>query len=203
MWLPTALIQEDQTVRAVTKMRISLGLAGAAFVFFAGGARAEPAPTRGVTLGLTGVLPLPAWRDIGPGAAPWVGAVLPAWGRWASTARAGWVGHFAKEQTVGSEVKGTIRYEGWEMPILLGVEYPTGLRTTFIFSGEIGYVLRRSRAEWEKETMESTDHGIGLAVGGGYRVGHLQARLQLFLPSIDQPFKYKALLAGLQWTLPL
>jgi hypothetical protein len=184
-------------------MKGALGVVGATVLFLTGGARAEQAPTQGVTLGLSGVQPLPHWRDIGPGASLWAGAVLPAWGRWAWTGRGGWVGHLEKEQTVGSEVKGTIRYQGWEMPVLLGVEYPTQPRATLIFIGETGYVLRRSRVEWEGESMESTDHGIGLAVGGGYRVGCFQVRAQLFFPSLRQPVKYKALLAGLQWAFPL
>jgi hypothetical protein len=89
------------------------------------------------------------------------------------------------------------------LPILAGVEYPKGVGRGWLFAGELGYVLRATSVEWEGKTQDSTDHGVGMAVGGGYRVGGFQARCQLFVPHVAEPVKYKAVMLGLQWAVPL
>jgi hypothetical protein len=164
-------------------------------------AGAEPGQTRGLTVGLTALQPLSPWKDAGVGAAPWVGFTAPAWQSWNVTARAGWVGHLDKQQTVGSE---SIRYKSWELPVLVGVEYARPAPQGLLFSAELGYVLSRTRAEYRHEPdATATDHGAGLALGGGYRIDNFQVRVQLFMLGLPDPVKQKALMFGLQWTLPL
>jgi hypothetical protein len=65
-------------------------------------------------------------------------------------------------------------------------------------------VLRHSRAQYRHEpAVSATDHGVGIAVGGGYRINHFQVRLQGFMLGIPDPVKHKALMFGVQWTLPI
>jgi hypothetical protein len=167
-------------------------------------AGAEPGQMRGVTLGLTAVQPLPPWNDAGFGLAPCAGFTLPVWGRWSATARASWIGHVDKRLTVGDGSGGTIRYEAWELPILVGVEYAGRGAHGFLFCGEVGYVLRSSRADYAHEpTASSIDHGAGIGIGGGYRIWDFQARAQLFMLGIPDPVKHKAVMFGVQWLLPV
>jgi hypothetical protein len=126
---------------------------------------------------------------------------MPAWSNWSVGLRAGWIGHLNTEQQVGSE---TIRYSNWELPVLAGIEYWKASEHGVLFAAEFGYVCRYTRAEYRYESASTeTDHGVGLAVGGGYRVKDLQLRVQLFMLGLPDPLKHKALMFGVQWNLPL
>ena len=88
--------------------------------------------------------------------------------------------------------------------MLAGVEYSKAADRGFFFSGELGYVLRHTRAQYEHEAdVSATDHGVGMALGGGYRINNLQARAQYFILGLPDPVKQKALMFGLQWTVPI
>jgi len=164
-------------------------------------AAAESGPTRAATLGLTAVQPLPPWKDAGLGLAPWAGFIMPAWRDWKVTGRAGWIGHLDKEQNVGSE---SIRYQNWELPVLAGIEYSPAGERGLLFSAELGYVLQHTRAEYLNEpAATATDHGGGIAVGGGYRINGLQIRVQYFMFGLPDPAKQKALMFGVRWSLPM
>lgn len=164
-------------------------------------ASAEPGHQRGLTLGLTAVQPLPPWKDAGLGVAPWAGFATPAWGNWNATARVGWMGHADKQQTVGSEA---IRYSNWELPVLAGIEYAGAGKRGPLALAELGYVLHHTRAEYRNEpAASSTDHAAGLSLGGGYRIDDFQVRVQYFMLGIPDPVKHKAVVFGLQWTVPM
>lgn len=167
-------------------------------------AGADPGHTRGFTLGLTAVQPLPPWTDAGFGLAPWAGFAAPAWGKWNVTARAGWIGHFDEQQSVGNGPTESIRYKNWELPLLVGFEYSGRAAQSLLFSGEVGYVLRSTRAEYAHEpATSSTDHGAGVAIGGGYRISNFQLRVQWFMLGLPDPVKHKAVMFGLQSLVPI
>jgi hypothetical protein len=108
-----------------------------------------------------------------------------------------------KQQRVGDGA-GWVRYEGWELPVLVGLEYAASEDRGWLLAGETGYVLRVSRAAYSHEPeVSATDHGVGVGIGGGYRVDRLQARAQLFLLDVADPVKNKALVFGLQWRIPM
>lgn len=164
-------------------------------------ATAESGHRRGVTLGLTAVQPLPPWKDAGFGVAPWLGYATPLWRNWCGTVRAGWIGHVQKQQTVGGE---SIHYSNWELPLVAGVEYSRSGEQGLLLCAELGYVMHRVRAEYRYEPVaSSTDHRAGLSLGGGYRINRFQVRVQLFMLGIPDPVKDKALVFGMQWTLPM
>ncbi len=176
-------------------------LALAATLLVAANAAAEPGRPRGLTLGLTAVQPLPPWNDAGFGVAPWAGFVTPVSRYWSATGRVGWIGHVNKQQTVGTEI---IHYSNWELPAFAGVEYSRDADHGLLFAAQLGYVLHHGRTEYRHEATESlTDHGAGLSLGGGYRINRFQARVEYMMLGIPDPVKMKALVFGLQWTLPL
>ena len=167
-------------------------------------AAADPGPVRGINLGLSVVQPLPPWTDAGFGLAPWVGFTVPVRGSWSATARAGWMVHMDKKITVGANPGETVRYEHAELPILVGVEYARGGRRGFLLTGELGYVLRRSRADYAHEPDASrVDHSAGVAIGGGYRISSFRALLQLCMLGLPDPVKHKAVMLGVQWLFPV
>lgn len=167
-------------------------------------AGAEPGHARGITLGLGAVQPLPPWNDAGFGLAPWAGFFQPVSARWSITARVGWMVHMDREQSVGSSPKETIRYEHWELPVLVGAEFSGRGDRGLLLSGELGYVLRGARADYAHEPdASSIDHGAGVAIGGGYRIGDLRARLQWFLLGLPDGVKHKVLMLDVQWLFPL
>jgi hypothetical protein len=172
-------------------------------------ARADPNPSeeahaRGFTLGLTAVQPLPPWNDAGFGLAPWAGFTLPVWGNLLATARAGYIGHFEKTSTAGGSESESIDYSSWELPVLLGVEYARPGFHGFLLSGEIGYVLHGSGAEYSHETdSSSTDHGAVVALGAGYRIWRIEFRVHWIMLGLPDPVKQKAVMFGVQWLLPI
>ena len=98
----------------------------------------------------------------------------------------------------------SIHYDNWELPVLFGVEYAGRGAHGLLFSGEVGYVLRSTRAEYAHEPATSSiDHGAGVAIGGGYRFANLQVRLQWFMLGIPDPVKHKAVMLGVQWLIPV
>jgi hypothetical protein len=164
----------------------------------------EPTHARGLTLGLTAVQPLPPWNDSGFGMAPWVGFAVPVWRDFLATARVGYIGHLEKTRTVGSVVTESIGYSSWELPILAGVEYARPGSRGFLLSGEVGYVLRSSSAKYAYEAdTSSTDHGAGLALGAGYRIGRIELRVHWVMLGLPDPVKQKAIMLGGQWLLPV
>jgi len=172
-------------------------------------AHADPAlvqlaHARGITLGLTAVQPLPPWNDAGFGVAPWAGFATPVSRSLLATARVGYVAHRHKVVTVGSDPTESITYSSWELPVLAGIEsLPAGEHGLFVF-GELGYVLQHTRAEYPHEpAATATDHGAGIGIGGGYRIGGFQARVQYFMLGLPDPVKQKAIVFGVQWLLPI
>jgi hypothetical protein len=164
----------------------------------------EPTRARGITLALTAVQPLPPWNDTGFGLAPWVGFTMPAWRNLLATARLGYIGHLEKTRTVGSAATESIRYSSWELPILVGVEYARPGRRGFLLAGEVGYVLRSSSARYSYESATSSiDHGAGLALGAGYRIGRLDLRVAWVMLGLPDPVKQKAIVFGGQWRLSI
>jgi len=172
-------------------------------------ARADPAPpeeahARGFTLGLMAVQPLPPWNDAGFGLAPWAGFTLPVWQNLLATARVGYIGHFEKTSTSGGSEGESIDYSSWELPVILGVEYAFPGYRGFLFSAEFGYVLHQSGAKYSHEPdTSSADHGAVLALGAGYRIWRIEARVHLMVLGLPDPVKQKAVMFGVQWLLPI
>jgi hypothetical protein len=172
-------------------------------------ARADPAlpeepHARGFTLGLTVVQPLPPWNDAGFGLAPWAGFAMPVWRNLLATARVGYIGHLSKTSAAGSADTESIDYSSWELPVLLGVEYARPGFHGFLLSGEIGYVLRGSGAEYSHEAdTSSTDHGAAVALGAGYRIWRIEVRVHWIMLGLPDPVKQKAVMLGAQWLLPI
>jgi hypothetical protein len=172
-------------------------------------ARADPnlpeeAHARGLTLGLMAVQPLPPWNDAGFGLAPWAGFTLPVWRNLLATARVGYIGHFEKTSTAGSADSESIDYSSWELPVLLGVEYALPGFHGFLFSGEVGYVLCGSGAEYSREAdTSSTDHRAVVALGAGYRIWRIEVRVHWIMLGLPDPVKQKAVMFGVQWLLPI
>lgn len=164
----------------------------------------EQAHARGLTLGLTAVQPLPPWNDAGFGLAPWVGFSIPVWRNLLATARVGYIGHFGKTSEVGDAAAESIDYSSWELPVLVGVEYARPGRHGFLLSGEVGYVLCGSGAEYAHEAAaSSTDHSAGVALGVGYRIWRLEVRVHWVMLGLPDPVKQKAIMFGVQWLLPI
>ena len=167
-------------------------------------ADAEPPPGRGITLGLAAVQPLPPWNDAGFGAGIWAGFVLPASASWSLTARAGYLRHLDKQLTVGSAATESVSYGNWELPVLAGVEYAGSSLKGFLVSGEVGYVLHGSHADYAHEADQSSvDHSAGVAIGAGYRYRRFEARVHWVMLGLPDPVKQKAVMLGVQWLLPI
>ncbi len=163
-----------------------------------------PAYARGLTLGLTAVQPLPPWSDAGFGVAPWVGVSIPAWGDLLATARVGYIQHLDRNLTVGGVNSESISYSSWELSVLVGVEYARPGRHGLVLSAEAGYVLHMSGADYAYEADASaTDHRAAIALGVGYRLSSIEARVHWVMLGLPDPVKKKAIMLGVQWSLPM